>query len=27
LFLVYKSIGSDIDKFLEWEKSKTIIIQ
>jgi uncharacterized membrane protein YkvA (DUF1232 family) len=27
LFLVYKSIGTDIDKFLEWEKSKTIIIQ
>jgi uncharacterized membrane protein YkvA (DUF1232 family) len=27
LFLVYKSIGADIDKFLDWEKSKTIIIQ
>ena len=26
LFLVYKSISGDIDKFLEWEKSKTIII-
>ena len=26
LFLVYKSIGADIDKFLAWEKSKTIII-
>ena len=26
LFMVYKSIGSDIDKFLEWEKSRTIII-
>ena len=26
LFLVYKTIGGDIDKFLEWEKSKTIII-
>ena len=26
LFMVYKSIGDDIDKFLEWEKSKTIII-
>jgi uncharacterized membrane protein YkvA (DUF1232 family) len=27
LFMVYKSIGDDIDKFLEWEKSKAIIIQ
>ena len=27
LFMVYKSIGADIDKFLEWEKSKAIIIQ
>jgi len=27
LFMVYKSIGADIDKFLEWEKSKVIIIQ
>lgn len=27
LFLVYRSIGDDIDKFLEWEKSKAIIIQ
>jgi uncharacterized membrane protein YkvA (DUF1232 family) len=27
LFLVYRSIGDDIDKFLAWEKSKTIIIQ
>ena len=27
LFLVYRSIGNDIEKFLEWEKSKTIIIQ
>ena len=26
LFTVYKSIGSDIEKFLEWEKSRTIII-
>jgi len=26
LFMVYKSIGSDIEKFLEWEKSRTIII-
>lgn len=26
LFLVYKTISGDIDKFLEWEKSKTIII-
>lgn len=26
LFMVYRSIGDDIDKFLEWEKSKTIII-
>jgi uncharacterized membrane protein YkvA (DUF1232 family) len=24
LFMVYKSIGEDIDKFLLWEKSKTI---
>ncbi len=27
LFMVYKSVGADIDKFLEWEKSKAIIIQ
>jgi uncharacterized membrane protein YkvA (DUF1232 family) len=26
LFMVYKAIGSDIEKFLEWEKSKVIII-
>ena len=26
LFMVYKSIGADIDKFLLWEKSKTIIV-
>src|SRR5688572_844437 len=26
LFMVYKAIGADIDKFLEWEKSKAIII-
>jgi len=26
LFMVYKSIGGDIDKFLEWEKSKTSIV-
>ncbi len=26
LFMVYKSIGADIDRFLEWEKSKVIII-
>jgi uncharacterized membrane protein YkvA (DUF1232 family) len=26
LFMVYRSIGSDIDKFLEWEKSRVIII-
>lgn len=26
LFMVYRSIGGDIDKFLSWEKSKTIII-
>ena len=26
LFMVYKSIGSDIDKFFLWEKSKTTII-
>jgi uncharacterized membrane protein YkvA (DUF1232 family) len=26
LFMVYKAIGADIDKFLEWEKSKVIII-
>ena len=26
LFMVYKSIGSDVEKFLEWEKSKTIVI-
>lgn len=26
LFMVYKSIGADIDKFLSWEKSKTIVI-
>lgn len=26
LFMVYRSIGDDIDKFLAWEKSKTIII-
>ena len=26
LFMVYRSIGSDIDKFLEWEKSRAIII-
>jgi uncharacterized membrane protein YkvA (DUF1232 family) len=24
LFMVYKAIGEDIDKFLEWEKSKAI---
>jgi uncharacterized membrane protein YkvA (DUF1232 family) len=27
LFMVYKSIGADIEKFLDWEKSKAIIIQ
>jgi len=27
LFMVYKSVGADIEKFLEWEKSKVIIIQ
>jgi len=26
LFMVYRSVGADIDKFLSWEKSKTIII-
>ena len=26
LFLVYKTISGDIDKFLEWEKSKTSIV-
>ncbi|WP_276366829.1 DUF1232 domain-containing protein [Chryseolinea sp. H1M3-3] len=26
LFMIYKSIGADIDRFLEWEKSKVIII-
>jgi len=26
LFMVYKSVGADIEKFLSWEKSKTIII-
>ena len=26
LFMVYRSIGSDIEKFLEWEKSRAIII-
>ena len=26
LFMVYKSIGTDIDKFLLWEKSKTSIV-
>jgi uncharacterized membrane protein YkvA (DUF1232 family) len=26
LFMVYKSLGSDIEKFLDWEKSKTIPI-
>ena len=26
LFMVYRAIGADIDKFLEWEKSKAIII-
>lgn len=26
LFMVYKSIGDDIDKFLSWEKSKATII-
>jgi uncharacterized membrane protein YkvA (DUF1232 family) len=27
LFMVYKSIGADIDNFLEWEKSQAIPIQ
>jgi uncharacterized membrane protein YkvA (DUF1232 family) len=27
LYMVYKSVGADIDNFLEWEKSKTITIQ
>ena len=27
LFMVYKSVGADIEKFLEWEKSKVISIQ
>jgi uncharacterized membrane protein YkvA (DUF1232 family) len=26
LFMVYKSIGTDIEKFLLWEKSKTSIV-
>jgi len=26
LFMVYKSIGSDIEKFLSWEKSRTTIV-
>jgi uncharacterized membrane protein YkvA (DUF1232 family) len=26
LYMVYKSIGEDIDRFLEWEKSRAIII-
>ena len=26
LFLVYKTISGDIEKFLEWEKSKTSIV-
>ena len=26
LLMVYKSVGSDIENFLEWEKSKTITI-
>ena len=26
LFMVYKSLGNDIDKFLAWEKSKTTVV-
>jgi uncharacterized membrane protein YkvA (DUF1232 family) len=26
LFMVYKSIGDDINKFLSWEKSKTTVV-
>ena len=26
LFIVYKSLGNDIDKFLAWEKSKTTVV-
>lgn len=26
LFMVYKSVGSDIEKFISWEKSRTTIV-